>query len=69
MKAAVVKKFQAPLKDPVCKMELRREQIKESLVVAGQSYYFCSIGCRAEFQRHPEDYIRHTPQGGGMQHV
>jgi len=53
--------------DPVCKMHLRPEQIRESLVVGGQSYYFCSVGCRAEFQRHPEDYIRRAPKEG--QHV
>jgi YHS domain-containing protein len=53
--------------DPVCKMQLGREQIRESLVVGGQIYYFCSVGCRAEFQRHPEDYIRRAPKEG--QHV
>jgi YHS domain-containing protein len=55
--------------DPVCKMRLRREQIRESLVVDGQIYYFCSVGCRAEFQRHPEDYIRRAPKEGGIGHV
>jgi YHS domain-containing protein len=55
--------------DPVCKMQLGREQIRESLVMDGQSYYFCSVGCRAEFQRHPEDYIRGNPKGGGTPHV
>lgn len=46
--------------DPVCKMELCRDQIRESLTVGGERYYFCSIGCRAEFQRHPTDYIGRT---------
>ncbi len=50
--------------DPVCKMQLGREQIRESLVVDGRTYYFCSIGCRAEFQRHPEDYIRRDAKNG-----
>jgi len=50
--------------DPVCKMQLGRGQIRESLVVGGQTYYFCSVGCRAEFQRHPEDYIRGVKKGG-----
>jgi P-type Cu+ transporter len=49
--------------DPVCKMLLGHEQIRESLVVGGQNYYFCSLGCRAEFQRHPEDYITRTSKG------
>jgi len=55
--------------DPVCKMQLGRDHIRESLVVNGQSYYFCSIGCRSEFQRHPEDYIRGAPKEGGIEHV
>ena len=53
--------------DPVCKMQLAPEQIKESLIINGQRYYFCSVGCRAEFQRHPEDYIGRAPKEG--QHV
>ena len=53
--------------DPVCKMRLRPEQIRESLVLDAQRYYFCSVGCRAEFQRHPGDYIRRTPKE--RQHV
>ena len=50
--------------DPVCKMQLRPGQIRESLVIEGQPYYFCSIGCWAEFQRHPEDYLRPGPKEG-----
>ena len=55
--------------DPVCKMLLGREQIRESLVIDGRTYYFCSIGCRAEFQRHPEDYIRRVPKETSIKHV
>jgi P-type Cu+ transporter len=55
--------------DPVCKMQLGREQIRESLVLDGQSYYFCSVGCRAEFQRHPEDYVKRSAKEGGQPHV
>ena len=55
--------------DPVCKMQLRREQSRESLVVEGQSYYFCSIGCFTEFQRHPEDYIGRSPKERNIEHV
>jgi YHS domain-containing protein len=55
--------------DFVCKMQLAPEQIKESLVIDGQPYYFCSVGCRAEFQRHPEDYIKRKTQRGRHHHV
>ncbi|MDQ5844538.1 MAG: YHS domain-containing protein [Acidobacteriota bacterium] len=37
-------------------MELDESQVKESLVQEGRKYYFCSVGCRTEFERHPEDY-------------
>jgi Cu+-exporting ATPase len=55
--------------DPVCKMRLRPDQIRDSLVADGQNYYFCSVGCRAEFQRHPQDYMRGVPKEGGIEHV
>lgn len=42
--------------DPVCKMELKAEQVRQSVVYNGRTYQFCSIGCRAEFERHPVDY-------------
>ena len=53
--------------DPVCKMQLRPEQVRETFVNDDQLYCFCSIGCRAEFQRHPEDYICRAPKE--TQHV
>jgi YHS domain-containing protein len=34
-------------------MKLDEGHIKESLVYKGLKYYFCSVGCRAEFQGHP----------------
>ena len=44
--------------DAVCKMQLDERHKIESLIYDGQKYYFCSIGCRAEFERHPEDYAQ-----------
>ena len=44
------------VRDLVCKMELKEGQVRESFVYNGRTYSFCSIGCRAEFQRHPEEY-------------
>lgn len=44
--------------DPVCGMELREHEAKEFLFADRQEYFFCSVGCRAEFERHPEDYTR-----------
>jgi putative ABC transport system ATP-binding protein len=36
--------------DPVCGMAIEREQAAASLIVDGETYYFCSRGCRAEFE-------------------
>ena len=43
--------------DTVCQMELAEKQIRESLVYKERRYYFCSVGCLAEFRRHPDDYV------------
>ena len=46
--------------DVVCKMQLDETHNVESLIYDEQKYYFCSIGCRTEFERHPEDYAQPT---------
>lgn len=51
--------MEPPLTDPVCKMRID-EQTKHSLTFAEEVYYFCSEACRAEFQRHTEDYVKKT---------
>lgn len=49
--------------DPVCKMKMKVTETKASLIYEGGYYYFCSVGCMAEFQRHPEDYAEKMPAG------
>ena len=44
------------VRDPVCNMAVDEAQGQHALVYRERTYYFCSAGCRAEFQRHPEDY-------------
>ena len=53
------------MRDAVCKMELEERQVKESLVYREKNYYFCSVGCRAEFERQPEDYAQAAPTKHG----
>jgi Cu+-exporting ATPase len=55
------------VKDPVCKMELDETRKRESFVYEGRSYHFCSVGCRSEFQRHPEDYAEGAPVDQGVE--
>ena len=47
-------------------MELEAGDAKESLDYESRRYYFCSAGCRAEFQRHPEDYAEVAQEGDGV---
>lgn len=46
------------VKDTVCEMEIDETAARFSLNFEGQTYFFCSEGCRAEFQRHPQDYVK-----------
>ncbi len=46
--------------DPVCNMKIDRSTVRWALVYGGKEYFFCSEGCMAEFQRHPEDYQERT---------
>lgn len=45
------------VKDVVCGMEVN-ESTGYSLVFEGEKYLFCSQGCRAEFKRRPQDYLK-----------
>ena len=47
--------------DPVCGMQADEKDAKHSLAYEERVYYFCSEGCQAEFQRHPEDYAEKAP--------
>ena len=44
--------------DLVCGMEVSESVAEASLRFEGVTYTFCSEGCRAEFERHPQDYLK-----------
>jgi YHS domain-containing protein len=44
--------------DPVCGMTVDVATAMHTEVEAGVTYYFCSAGCRAEFEREPAKYLR-----------
>lgn len=48
----------ALVRDVVCGMELREGAAQGFLLYGGREFYFCSVGCRSEFERHSEDYAR-----------
>jgi uncharacterized membrane protein YraQ (UPF0718 family)/YHS domain-containing protein len=43
--------------DPVCGMAVDPATATETATHAGTTYYFCSAGCREEFEAQPEQYI------------
>jgi YHS domain-containing protein len=46
------------LKDPVCGMEVTYESAQARSEYDGLTYYFCSLGCKEEFDQNPEKFIK-----------
>ena len=44
--------------DPVCGMEVDPKTAAGKSVYNGQTYYFCSLGCKKDFDKEPEKYIK-----------
>jgi YHS domain-containing protein len=42
--------------DPICKMQVDEKTAKYKSVYKGKNYYFCSPGCKKEFESNPEKY-------------
>ena len=49
--------MQETLKDPVCGMEVTYETAQARSQYGGQTYYFCSVDCKEQFDRDPEKYV------------
>ena len=45
------------LKDLVCGMEVTYESAQARSEYVGQTYYFCSLECKEQFDQNPEKYI------------
>jgi YHS domain-containing protein len=44
-------------KDPVCGMDIDPDRAAGKSEYGGQTYYFCSTGCKRTFDKEPEKYI------------
>ena len=53
------------VRDPVCGMQINETEAKHILEYEGRTFYFCSEGCKREFQRHIEDYVDSAITGPG----
>ena len=43
--------------DPVCKMTVEPARAAAQSTYRGQTYYFCAVGCKQQFDREPEKYL------------
>ncbi len=44
--------------DPVCGMQIQPEQAAGQSTHEGQTYYFCSAGCKNKFDANPAQYVK-----------
>ncbi len=51
--------------DPVCDMDVDPQDAAATSVYNGQTYYFCSKGCKVAFDKDPEKYLAQQPDQGG----
>ena len=54
-------------KDLVCGMQVDPKTAAAQTEYKGQTYYFCSPGCKVDFDKDPEKYIQ-AEAGGGDSH-
>ena len=45
------------MKDPVCGMDIDPKTAAGKSEYKGQTYYFCSPGCKKSFDKEPEKYV------------
>lgn len=55
----------AQVRDVVCGMTVETETAKYSSQYQGQIYYFCSPGCKRDFDKEPEKYLRQAGASHG----
>ena len=44
--------------DPVCLMEVAKDESAPFYEYEGQTYYFCSENCKEQFRQNPGQYIK-----------
>ncbi len=57
------------VKDPVCGMQIDPKTAAGKSEYQGQTYYFCSVGCKKSFDKEPQKYIAKAESShSGHQH-
>ncbi|GEM_PF-699581 len=52
-------------KDPVCGMEVDKEMAAATSTHMGETFYFCSTNCKADFDQAPMKYMKKEKKSGG----
>lgn len=52
-------------RDPVCGMQVDEKTAAGKSEYKGQTYYFCSPGCKSSFDKEPEKYVGGAQAHGG----
>ena len=55
--------------DPVCGMSVTKDGAKHVATYEGQTYYFCSAGCRTRFMAHPAEFVHPSKGSHGQEAV
>ena len=48
--------------DPVCGMEVDPATAAGTSEYQGTTYYFCSVGCKRQFDKDPQTFVEQAPQ-------
>jgi YHS domain-containing protein len=68
MNKSMKKEEQSMFKDPVCGMDVDPQSAAGKSEYQGQTYYFCSPGCKQAFDKEPEKYLKSAQSGQHHQH-
>ena len=55
-------------KDPVCGMDVDPKTAVSKSEYQGQTYYFCSPGCKRSFDKEPQKYVKAQDHSGEQGH-
>ncbi len=55
-------------KDPVCGMDVDLKTAAGKSEYQGQTYYFCSAGCKKAFDKEPAKYVGRSEGHGPRKH-
>ncbi|NOY78301.1 MAG: YHS domain-containing protein [Calditrichaeota bacterium] len=55
-------------KDPVCGMQVDEKTAAEKSEYQGKTFYFCSPGCKATFDKEPQKFAAENSGHSGHHH-